>query len=479
MRYTNSLNKAGELLSGLNNLIMIYNYILCLSLVSILVTSCNKDKEEVLWQKIEGEMAGGATTVFVANSQAFATPAPNLSAENLEHHLAGDLAFEVSFVSNPSPKHGGLGPAFNNNSCVGCHPTDGRAAPPSNINDMSGLFLKISLPGKTENGAPVPVPGFGTQLQHKSIYGFEKEAAMQVRYEDVPVTFDDGTVVTLKKPVYSITDPYIIIPGNVLMSPRIGMPVFGLGLLEAITDQDILANEDVNDVNKDGISGRANYVWDPVNEKMALGRFGWKAGTPSVLAQSAGAYNEDMGITNPLRPFESTYGQANEDTTSNTVEIPLEDLESVTFYAHTLGVPAGRNFDKPEVIKGRQLFEKISCTACHTTSFTTGRLPGVPEVSNQKIYPYTDMLLHDMGEGLADNREEFLANGQEWKTRPLWGIGLTAITSGHTTFLHDGRARNLTEAILWHGGEAEESVNAFKKLSKEERELLLEFLNAL
>ena len=469
---------AGVCFSGLNNKKMMHKYIVSISLM-VFFASCNKDETEMTWQKIEGEMAGGATTVYIANSQAFATPAPNLSAQNLKQHLAGDLAFEVSFVSNPSPKHGGLGPAFNNNSCVACHPTDGRAAPPSNINDMSGLFLKISLPGQAENGAPVPVPGFGTQLQHQSIYGFQKEASMQVHYEDVPVIFDDGTKVMLKKPIYSISEPYTSMPENVLISPRIGMPVFGLGLLEAITEQDILAKEDVDDANNDGISGKANYVWDPVNEKTTLGRFGWKSGTPSVLVQSAGAYNEDIGITNPLRPIESTYGQANEDTTSNMIEIPMEDLESVTFYAHTLGVPAGRNFDKPDVIRGRELFEKINCTACHTPSFTTGKLPGIPEVSNQKIYPYTDMLLHDMGEGLADNRVEFLANGQEWKTRPLWGIGLTSVTSGHTTFLHDGRARNLTEAILWHGGEAEESVNDFKKLTKEERELLLQFLNAL
>lgn len=269
------------------------------------------------------------------------------------------------------------------------------------------------------------------------------------------------------------------LPENVQTSPRIGMPVFGLGLLEAIDENDILANEDVDDRDNDGISGKANYVWDPVQGTTALGRFGWKAGTPSVLVQSAGAYNEDMGITNPVMPVESSFGQTNSDTASAFPELSLEDLENVTFYVHTLGVPAGRDFDDPEVIRGRQLFEKINCVSCHTPSFTTGKLEGVSEVSNQIIYPYTDMLLHDMGDGLADNRNEFLANGREWKTRPLWGIGLTTVANGHTNFLHDGRARNLTEAILWHGGEAEASTDAFKELSKEERGYLIRFLNAL
>ena len=228
------------------------------------------------------------------------------------------------------------------------------------------------------------------------------------------------------------------------------------------------------------ISGKPNYVWDPVNNKIALGRFGWKAGAPSVLVQSAGAYNEDMGITNPVKPVESSYGQSNGvPELSDTTDIDMKTLEDVTFYSLTIGVPAGRNFDDPQVVKGRKIFEKINCTACHTPSFTTGTLAGIPEVSGQTIYPYTDMLLHDMGDGLADNRPEFEADGKEWKTRPLWGLGLTSVTSGHTFLLHDGRARSITEAILWHDGEAKDSKDDFKELSKQDREALLEFLNAL
>ena len=430
--------------------------------------------------KIEGELAGGATTIFMQSSKAFSTPAPNLSGESLKKHLDGDLAFEAIFVSGDAPVNGGLGPIFNHNSCIGCHVTDGRAVPPANINDMSGFFFRISVEGQDEHGGPAPVPGFGTQLQHQAIYGYQKEASMAVNYEYIDEILADGTIITLQKPVYAIEDPYMLLPSDVLISPRIAMPVFGLGLLEAIPESDILALADENDNDDDGISGKANYVWDPANKRIALGRFGWKAGAPSILVQSAGAYNGDMGITNPVRPIESSYGQTNGETElSDSTEIDMKVLEDVTFYSQTLAVPAARNFDDPTVIKGRKVFDEIGCINCHTASFTTGTLEGVPEVSNQVIYPYTDMLLHDMGDGLADNRPEFKANGKEWKTRPLWGIGLSSVTSGHTTFLHDGRARSITEAILWHDGEAKDAKDDFKALSTADREALLDFLNAL
>lgn len=444
--------------------------------IIICVSSCaTSESEEIL----QGEMAGGATTVFIHGSKAFSLPAPNLSKENLTKHMAGDVAFEATFVSNPSPVNGGLGPVFNNNSCVACHTTDGRAVFPSDINALSGIFLKISIPGKDAHNAPLPVPGFGTQLQHQSIYGYAKEARLAVTFEEKAVVLADGTIVTLRKPVFSIVDPYAPLPLNVLTSARIGMPVFGLGLLEAIPEISILANADETDKNNDSISGKPNYVWDPTQNKMALGRFGWKAGSASILLQSAGAYNEDMGLTNPLRPVESSYGQTNGDAASVDVELLQQSLDDVTFYCQTLGVPATRGTSDPIVIKGRKIFDKLNCNGCHTPSFTTGTNTSLSEVSNQKIYPYTDMLLHDMGEDLADNREEFDASGREWKTRPLWGIGLTEITSGHTNFLHDGRARNITEAILWHGGEAEPSKEGFRKLSKADRDDLLKFINAL
>ncbi|MFA5329017.1 MAG: di-heme oxidoredictase family protein [Prolixibacteraceae bacterium] len=446
--------------------------------LAILFLSCNQNDNNTLG-KLDGEKAGGETTVFVKTSQAFGLPATNLSPESLEKHIKGDAAFEALFVSSPAPKNGGLGSVFNNNSCNGCHPSDGRASVPENLNGISGLFLKISMPGTDGHGGSAPVPGYGTQLQHQSIYGYQPEALMAVTYEEQNISLADGKLVSLRKPTYSIGSPYTSLPGNVLVSPRIGMPVFGLGLLEAIPENSILANADPDDTDGDGISGKANYVWDLVSGTVKLGRFGWKAGTPSVLVQTAGAYNEDMGLTNYLKPVESSSGQTNGDPNSVSPEVSCDELENVTFYALTLGVPAGRDFDDQEVIAGHQIFEQINCSSCHVATFTTGDYDGIPEISKQKIYPYTDMLLHDMGDELANNRPEFLANGNEWKTRPLWGIGLTALTSGHTSFLHDDRARNLTEAILWHGGEAEDSREDFRKLSTKDREVLLRFLESL
>lgn len=451
--------------------------ILIIALATIFLSCSTRDDNSL--GKLEGEKAGGETTVFISSSKAFGLPASNLSAENMQKHLDGDVAFGALFVSNPSPRNGGLGSVFNNNSCNGCHPSDGRASVPDNVNALSGLFLKISVPGTDEHGGPAPVPGFGTQLQHQSIYGYQPEARMAVNYQEQTFSLADGTIVTLQKPVYSIVSPYISLPGNVLISPRIGMPVFGLGLLEAIPEAAIMAHADPDDKDKDGISGKANYVWDLVSGTIKLGRFGWKAGAPSVLVQTAGAYNEDMGVTNYLKPVESSAGQSNGDPIVVSPEVSSEDLENVVFYIKTLGVPAGRDFDEPEVIAGYHVFDRINCSSCHIASFTTGTYDGIPEISSQKIYPYTDMLLHDMGDDLADNRPEFQANGNEWKTRPLWGIGLTTLTSGNTSFLHDGRAHNLIEAILWHGGEAEKSREDFRKLSAKDREALLRFIESL
>lgn len=452
--------------------------IVCIFLaIATLLVSC-ENNDDIL-KKLEGELAGGETTVFLRTSKAFGTPAPNLSDENLEKHMDGDAAFEAIFVSHPAQKNGGLGPIFNNNSCVACHPADARASVPDDVNGISGFFYRISIPGNDGNGGPNPVPGFGTQLQHQSLYGYIPEAKLERNYSYKEIELSDGTMVVLQVPDYRIIQPYMSLPADVQISPRIGMPVFGLGLLEAIKEEDILSNTDPDDLDGDSISGKANYVWDAVTQSVQLGRFGWKAGAASILAQSAGAYSEDMGLTTNIHPVENSFGQSNGDTAYITPEVSDEELELVTFYCLTLGVPAARNLDDAEVIKGYDVFKKLNCIGCHTQSFTTGLIDGLPELSNQKIYPYTDMLLHDMGEDLADNRGEFLANGREWKTRPLWGIGLTAVTSGHTSFLHDGRARNVTEAILWHGGEAEKSKKGFIELSTKDREALLKFINSL
>lgn len=453
--------------------------IILLSIITFI--SCQKDDDytPIIPDANERTLAGGETTIFESGLFSFDNPAPNLNASNLETHLSGDAEFEQAFVTAPAPINSGLGAQFNNTSCIACHPKDGRAPFPQNLNSVTGFFLRVSIPGTDPHGGPNPAPGFGGQLAQNAIFGITPEVQFHVSYTDYPITFADGTVVTLQRPTYSISDAYIPMPSNAMFSPRLAPPVYGLGLLEAITEADLLLKEDVADTDNDGISGKANYVWNPETESMAIGRFGWKGGAPTVMTQSAGAYNNDMGITSPLFPIESSFGQTNGDNLNDDPEISQQTIDDVAFYCRTLAVPAARNLDDPEVARGFELFESAKCTACHTPKHITGNFSGIPAISNQTIYPYTDMLLHDMGDDLADNRPEFLADGNEWKTRPLWGIGLTGIVNGHTNFLHDGRARNIEEAILWHGGEAENAKQFYINLNKNEREALLAFINSI
>jgi CxxC motif-containing protein (DUF1111 family) len=313
---------------------------------------------------------------------------------------------------------------------------------------------------------------------------------MRIDYADVPVTLAGGKVVTLRRPTYSITN---LANGplhpKVMMSPRIAPPMIGLGLVEAIPEADLRANADPDDADKDGVSGRTNEVWSLSEKKVMLGRFGWKAGEPTIIDQSAAAAAGDIGLSNPLMPFPSGDCTAAQTFCLNApngdsergggFELSGELLDLVTFYAKNLAVPARRGPGDATVLKGKALFYNLGCAACHKPSFTTGAAKDQPHLSGQLIWPYSDFLLHDMGEGLADGRPEGEADGNEWRTAPLWGVGLTEVVNGHTFLLHDGRARNAEEAILWHGGEAQKARDGYTKLSEEDREALLKFVNSL
>jgi CxxC motif-containing protein (DUF1111 family) len=311
---------------------------------------------------------------------------------------------------------------------------------------------------------------------------------MHIGYEEVPVKLADGTV-SVRKPTYSVTDlKYGALHPDTLMSPRVAPQMIGLGLIEAIPEEQIRSNADPEDKDGDGISGRTNEVWSMENNKVMLGRFGWKAGVPSIAEQSAGAFAGDMGLSTPLvhkssgdcTPAQNYCMKApNGDSASDGVEVLPKLFDHVVFYAQNLAVPPRRNAKDAKIVQGKALFYQLGCQSCHAPTFTTGTVEGQPQLSNQKIWPYTDLLLHDMGEGLADNRPEGMADGREWRTAPLWGIGLTQTVSGHTFFLHDGRARNVAEAILWHGGEAQASRDGYAALSKAEREALDAFVNSL
>jgi CxxC motif-containing protein (DUF1111 family) len=294
----------------------------------------------------------------------------------------------------------------------------------------------------------------------------------------------------LRDPTYTVTEPgYGPLHPKTMLSPRVAPQMIGLGLLEAIPEERLRALADPDDKDGDGISGRTNEVWSIANNKPMLGRFGWKAGNPTIEQQSAEAFAGDIGISNPI--VTASYGDC---TSAQTLcigaphgdsprqdghEVGRELFDLVVFYSQNLAVPPRRRTNDPQTLAGKSLFNSAGCAGCHTPSHTTGDVPGQPHLSNQKIWPYTDLLLHDMGEGLADNRPEGEADGREWRTPPLWGIGLTGAVSRNTNFLHDGRARTIEEAILWHGGEAQRARDAYSNFSREERDALVAFVKSL
>lgn len=452
------------------------------------------------------EMPGGDATSrgTLITADAFSQLSGNMAfASELDFKIGNGL-FRKNWVSAPSSTKSsdGLGPLFNARACQSCHLKDGRGHPPTSqaIDDRSvSMFLRLSIPAVTDEERAaladgrigvIPEPTYGTQLQELAIQGHSGEGRMLVDYVNFPVTLAGGEVVTLRKPRYRIVDlGYGPMHPETMISPRMTPQMIGLGLLEAIPEADIVANEDPDDRDADGISGRANRVWSRQLNAVALGRFGWKAGQPTVLQQSAEAFAGDIGIGSPLVPMPwgdcmpaqaACRGAPHGGTPQRpSDEINGKLLDLVGFYARNIAVPARRDPASPDVLAGKQLFNSIGCVACHKPSFVTGDTSPDPHLRRQRIWPYTDLLLHDMGEGLADGRPEGRATGSEWRTAPLWGIGLTHLVNGHTFFLHDGRARSVTEAILWHGGEAEPAKRAFTNLSAADRARLLAFVNSL
>ncbi|MEX1258297.1 MAG: di-heme oxidoredictase family protein [Gemmatimonadota bacterium] len=431
-------------------------------------------------------LLGGDTTIFDETPNAFAQPAPGLERDDELHFFVGNSFFNQNWVLAPASTEArdGLGPLFNTRSCAGCHFKDGRGRPPEGPREMgTGYLLRLSLPGAGSDGGPRPEPGYGGQLQDQGIPGVPAEGRAVIRYESVKGTFGDGEPWELRRPVVSIEDvAYGVLSEDLLVSARVAPQMIGMGLLEAVPEGAVLALADPEDADGDGISGRANRVWDEAAGAPALGRFGWKANQPTVAQQAAGAFLGDLGITTPMHPTNDCT-EIQEGCRAapggGDPEIAEDDFRKVVLYASTLAVPAMRDAEDPRVVSGFHLFQETGCAACHTPTLHTEEHPTFAALSNQTIHPYTDLLLHDMGEGLADGRPDFEAEGREWRTPPLWGIGLVETVNGHTFYLHDGRARNLTEAILWHGGEAEGARDRFVALPGELRAALLRFLESL
>lgn len=442
---------------------------------------------------------GAATTKKSINRDIFSQPSANMSFERRADFAVGNAIFRKLWVSAPAStvSSDGLGPLYNARGCQNCHIKDGRGHPPAANwpeDDAVSMIMKLSIPPETQtvlevtNSAGDPV--YGHQLQDLAIQGHDAEGHIRIDYEETTVTLRDGTRVPLRKPAYSVTDlAYGLLHPKVTLSPRVAPQMIGLGLLEAVPEADIRAGADPDDTDGDGISGRANDVWSTRGNESALGRFGWKAGAPTIRQQGAEALVGDLGLSTSL--FNKDAGDCTsaqkrcQDALHGApphgegFEVTDQLFDLVVSYAQNLAVPARRGHDRPDVLKGKAIFHELGCAACHRRSFTTGNTGGQNHLSNQTIWPYTDLLLHDMGEGLADGFTEGVANGREWRTAPLWGIGLTETVSGHTFFLHDGRARSLEEAILWHGGEAEKARNGYAALDATDRAALLAFVSSL
>ncbi len=435
-------------------------------------------------ESLYGEMMGGETTRFSAGRNAFDLSAHNLTTEERRLFEIGDSFFEQNWVTAPASTavRDGLGPTFNAQSCSSCHADDGRARPPADDDDpVRGLLLRLSVPGP--DGAPRDVPAYGGQLQDRAILGVEPEGALRIRYSEIPGEYPDGTPFSLRRPEYSIADPaFGALPDDLMISPRIAPANIGMGLLEALPESRLLSLADPEDADGDGVSGHPNAVWDESADAPALGRFGWKASQPTVEAQTAGAFLHDIGVTSAILPERNcppAQAACRAAIDGGSPEISDDRLAKVVFYTSVLAVPAMRGADDPEVKRGARMFAAANCAACHVPRHETADDHPLRPVRGQVIFPYTDLLLHDMGEGLADGRPDGTATGREWRTPPLWGIGLVETVNGHTNFLHDGRARNLEEAILWHGGEAEKSRNAFMDMPASDRAALIAFLKAL
>jgi CxxC motif-containing protein (DUF1111 family) len=444
---------------------------------------------------------GAATSRKRVNQDAFSHPSANLSFEEQGTFKLGNGLFRKLWVSSPSSTQAsdGLGPLFNARACQSCHLKDGRGHPPEGNADATSMFLRLARAAETaeeeaalakKTALNFPDPVYGGQLQDLAVPGLAAEGKMAIAYEDLPVTLGDGSVVSLRKPSYSVGKLALgPLHPETTLSPRVSPPMIGLGLVEQIHPADILAKADPDDRDGDGISGKASIVRDGVSGEPALGRFGWKASAPSIRQQTAEAFAGDLGISTPDVPRH--WGDCTEAETEcralpngvqerlGETEAPDPVLDLVTFYSQNLAVPARRDPGKPGVLAGKKIFYQLGCASCHTPKFVTRRDAPNKAQSFQLIWPYSDFLLHDMGEGLADGQGVGDATGSEWRTPPLWGIGLTEEVSGHTFFLHDGRARSLQEAILWHGGEAQAARDGFGALPKSDRDALIKFLESL
>jgi CxxC motif-containing protein (DUF1111 family) len=438
-------------------------------------------REQLLAAPVTADL-GGATTRVIASDDAYTFLATNAPAERQRPFAFGNRVFNTKWAQYPASTKSfdGLGPLFNRNSCSGCHVRDGRGKPPAPGEPMESMLVRLSVRGP--DGKPMPHPAYGDQFNDNAILGVKPEGKLTI--DEVPAVdgaYGDGTPYHLIRVEPRFSDLAYGPLDDTMMSPRVAPFVIGLGLLESVPASTLEALADPDDADGDGISGRVNRLTD-YQGNPAIGRFGWKANVASIPEQGAGAALGDIGLTTSIYPHRNCQ-PAEADCAAalgeDTPELSDSFFERLVAYTRTLAVPQARGVDTPAFQKGLAAFRSMGCADCHLPTLTTGKDAPLPELASQTIHPFTDLLLHDMGEGLADHRPDGSATGTEWRTAPLWGIGMIPIANGHDRLLHDGRARGPAEAILWHGGEAEKAKEAFRTAPADERAALIAFLNSL
>ncbi|MEO8181107.1 MAG: di-heme oxidoredictase family protein [Deltaproteobacteria bacterium] len=427
---------------------------------------------------------GGALTSPRLDGQAFAQRAPNSSRESQLFFNSGQGFYYQPWLPPPSPiaTRAGLGPLYNAGACVECHLGGGRGRPPLEPDEpFRGLVLKLGTGEQGPRGEPESDRVYGEQLQTLGVEGVLPEGTPQLDYSTLAGHYPDGVTYRLSSPTYRIDRLQYGPPeAQLALSPRVAPATIGLGLLEALDESRLAELEDPDDADGDGISGRLNRVWDRQRGSVSVGRFGWKAEQPDLRQQIAAALATDLGVTSRLYPeSDCSEAQSGCDGLDAPPELAERVLDRIESYLRLLAVPARRSAEDPAVEQGEQLFARAGCERCHVPRHVTSADAALPELQSQTLWPYTDLLLHDLGPGLADARPSFLAAGSEWRTPPLWGLGLYGTVSGHQRLLHDGRADGVAEAVLWHDGEAAAARAEFEALTAQERAQVVAFVESL
>lgn len=438
------------------------------------------------------ELKPGGEATGRLNYRTFIMPVENVPRMAQLDFWDGFSFFRDPWVASPSitKDRDGLGPLFNARSCKTCHADGGRGRPSKHGEIAEPALLFRFLQANASKGDS----RYGGQLQPLAIrLSHEKltkpvqgEAQVRVFYEEITGHYDDGETYTLRKPRYELGNlAYGPLDKGTYLSARYAPAIYGMGLLDAISGSDLLKLEDINDRDGDGISGKYNRVTDAVSGEKRIARFGFKGLHTTLEQQVAGAFVNDIGITNPIFKEETCLAhqvaclQGASIDPVHVLDIPKKLHDLTVYMSQLVAVPPARDLQSRKAKQGRMLFYKLQCQQCHTPSFTTDTSYELKALAGQTIWPYTDLALHDMGEGLADKGIENQALGSEWRTPPLWGIGLQHRVQGFSAFLHDGRARTIEEAVLWHGGEAKPHQQAFKLLTKPQRDALLYFLEQI